>query len=176
MLLPGDERKAKKLRNPFLENLPYDNLYEFTALQKPEGPQQADLNGMRLTCEACCGQSILSPNLRMTNSQVTSNLIKLQSQMTKEILEAGVFTVVTHHCSVCQANLCLLCALQHSRKQHPGNSGLRQVISKSVLQNLVKRGAPVFEQLLGHSAAERVRDTVDKEISKLLATMKQILI
>ena len=42
MLLPGDppERKAKKLnlRNPFLENLPYDNLYEFTALQRPDGP------------------------------------------------------------------------------------------------------------------------------------------
>lgn len=59
MLLPGEtpERKAKKLnlRNPFLENLPYDNLYEFTALQRPDGPVQADLNGIKLTCEACCG-------------------------------------------------------------------------------------------------------------------------
>lgn len=33
--------------------------------------------------------------------------------MTKELLEAGLQTVVTHSCSECAESLCLLCALGH---------------------------------------------------------------
>lgn len=90
--------------------------------------------------------------------------------MTKELLEAGLQTVVTHSCSECALSMCLLCSLIHKQK-HP-NHLLRQVISKSSLQSLAKRGM-LFEQILTNLATERVRDQIDCEANKLITTMKQ---
>lgn len=45
-----------------------------------------------------------------------ANLLKLQSQMTKELLEAGLQTIVTHQCMAegCTGiAMCLLCSLMH---------------------------------------------------------------
>ena len=93
------------------------------------------------------------------NQSAMSNLLKLQSQMTKELLEAGLQTIVTHQClSECEGGLsmCLLCSLIHKQK-HP-NHQLKQVISKANLQSLTKRSHILFEQLLCNLATERVRD------------------
>jgi hypothetical protein len=78
--------------------------------------------------------------------------------MTKELIEAGVETIVTHQCiSQCNGlSLCLLCSLQHKQK-HP-NHQLKQVISKSNLHALNKKGDLLFEQLLTDLQMERVRD------------------
>ena len=48
MLIPGESdrnniqrnssNKKQNFRSPFEENLPFDNLYQFQALQKPEAP------------------------------------------------------------------------------------------------------------------------------------------
>jgi hypothetical protein len=80
--------------------------------------------------------------------------------MTKELLEAGLQTIVTHQClSDCGTpplSMCLLCSLIHKQK-HP-NHQLKQVISKANLQSLTKRGHILFEQLLCNLATERVRD------------------
>lgn len=101
-----------------------------------------------------------------------SNLLKLQSQMTKELLEAGLQTIVTHTCTDCALHLCLLCSLIHKQK-HP-NHTLKQVISKSSLQALTKKGNN-FEQLLTNLGTERVKDQIDCEANKLITTMKQVL-
>ena len=95
--------------------------------------------------------------------------------MTKELLEAGLQTIVTHQCTDAQCRLlamCVLCSLLHKQK-HP-NHTLRQVVSKANMQALTKRGNALFEQLLCNLATERIRDQVDCEANKLVTTMKQM--
>lgn len=58
-------------------------------------------------------------------------------------------------------------------KQQP-NHVLKQVISKSSLQALTKKTA-LFEQLFNNLTTEKIRDNIDCEMQKLLATMKSIL-
>ena len=112
-----------------------------------------------------------------SNPGAVSNLLKLQAQMNKELLEAGVFNIVTHTCIECTPclQMCLICALSHKHR-HPTHP-LRQSLSKPLLQALCKKqhhqSSSLFEQILTLLVTERVRDTVDQEISKLLTTMKQ---
>jgi hypothetical protein len=91
--------------------------------------------------------------------------------MTKELLECGIMKVVTHECNECKTGLCLLCALMH-KQRHPNHS-LKQVISKTSLQMITKKNSH-FEHLLNSLVNDRIRDSVDCEISKINSTMKQI--
>jgi hypothetical protein len=71
--------------------------------------------------------------------------------MKKELLEAGILTIITHQCQECKSppssqsamlSLCLLCSLSHKQK-HP-NHALKQVLQKSTLQAIAKKSA-IFE-------------------------------
>lgn len=85
--------------------------------------------------------------------------------MTKELLEAGVLTIVTHSCLTCLQQLCLLCALEHV-SQNPQHQ-LKQIVSKQVLQSLSKKGA-AFDQLLSQITTERMRAAIHQESTKHL--------
>jgi len=56
--------------------------------------------------------------------------------MTKELLEIGIPSVISHQCQECkggseqhQLQLCLLCSLTH-KQQHP-NHELKQILQKA---------------------------------------------
>jgi hypothetical protein len=77
---------------------------------------------------------VLAPHMGMaqSNPSAVSNLLKLQSQMTKELIEAGVWTVITHSCTDCAPlSMCLVCSLSHKHR-NPSHQ-LRQSIPKSLL-------------------------------------------
>jgi hypothetical protein len=95
--------------------------------------------------------------------------------MSKELIEAGVWTIISHTCTDCAPlSLCLVCALSHKHR-NPSHQ-IRQSLPKSLLQSLLKKAnlSPLFEQVLSYLSTERVMDQVDQEMSKLLATMKQL--
>ncbi|CDW85013.1 UNKNOWN [Stylonychia lemnae] len=173
------------LRNPFQEYMPNENFYQLKSLQdKFQGLKDNNLN-FPLLCENCCKDFVIAPDALSMNylSSQQIQLPKLQSQMKKELLEAGLLTVISHQCLVCvsqnnstgssqnQLSLCLICSLQH-KQRHP-NHTLKQVLQKTFLQTLSKKN-PVFENLLNMSVTEKIRDSIDEEISKLVASMRQI--
>lgn len=110
MLLPGETehsigKKGKKsnLRSPFEEGHVYDNMYEFQHKQTCEEPNSAELN-FALTCQQCHkATGVLAAHMQMatTNPSAVQNLLKLQSQMSKELLECGVFSIISHSCTDC---------------------------------------------------------------------------
>jgi hypothetical protein len=57
-------------------------------------------------------------------------------------------------------------------KQYCPHHSLKQVVSKTLLQTLLKKN-PNFEALVNLKTTDYIRDGVDNEVSKLLATMKQ---
>eukprot|EP00347_Sterkiella_histriomuscorum_P007453 403348858 len=179
----GGEIQKQALRNPFQEFMPNENIYQMKSLQDQfQGLKDNQLN-FPLLCESCCVDFVLAPDALSMNylSSQQIQIPKLQSQMKKELLEAGILTVISHQCQEClspspssqsvQLSLCLLCSLAHKQK-HP-NHLLKQVLQKTTLQTIAKKSHS-FEQLLNLSVNERVRDTIDKELCKLLTSMRTI--
>ena len=143
--MPGD---SAQLRNPFEEYIPYENSY---ALGRE----------YNLVCEECGGQGLSVGGEGGSGGQV--------KQVVKELVEVGVMTVVSHVCESCNRQLCILCGLTH-KQRHP-NHKLKGNANMVPVASMMKKGDGWFEEALSLMVTERIRDSIDCEISKLTTTL-----